>query len=246
MEKQNTTLDSRCEKYSRTAAYCLVLCLGLFAIFGVTISIGLLQPDKHRPLCNCICLTCILLPILAFVLGLMALWTGRNGVHSPKGKRLAKLCSIGSGVIVLFMLASMILPPRQHPAPDGPLCLNELKQEYLALIIYHDDYGTYPLETEWVSAVNLVHPREERQTNLSHLEKLCPDHHYIYWMPDKSKQAYGDNPPFLADAQPYHKGKYNVIYLNGHVDCLTPEEFKSLYATPSDSQGCQSGPNSHP
>lgn len=236
MEAPETIKNSptpRCEKYSRIAAYSLVLCLCLFAGFGVTISSGLLHPNKHRPLCDCIVLICILLPIIAFIFGIMALWKGRNGGHSPKGKRLARLCSIGSGAILLVMLASIILPNHRHPATDGLLCINELKMELMALAVYHEDYGTYPLETEWESAVNQVFPQEDRQKDLSCLEKLCPGHHHIYWKPDESKLASGANPLFLADAEPYHKGKHNVIYLNGHVDCLTPDEFKALCVTPS-------------
>ena len=67
-----------------------------------------------------------------------------------------------------------------------------------------------------------------RRKRLGRLEKECPGHHYVYWQPQMPLSDNSKHILLMADAEPYHKGKKIVLFLDGKVEHLTPEELDAL------------------
>ena len=109
------------------------------------------------------------------------------------------------------------------------MCTNELKTAHLVLMLYHADYNVFPAPSELEDILEKENPVDEyRKRHLDKIEKECPGHHYVYWQPKMPIEDTKLHIPLMADAEPYHKGKRIVLFLDGKVEHLTPEELEPL------------------
>ena len=166
--------------------------------------------------------------VLSLVSGIVAFWKGNREMLSGTEKRLARGGLLISGVFCLCFVPGFFLP-RRAKTPVTIYCTNELKTAAIALAIYHLDHNVFPAPSEWEEVVDGEVPKETRKKDLEKLEKECPGHHYVYWQPKTPLEDRNNKHiPLLADAEPYHKGKHLVVFLDGKVESLTPEELKAI------------------
>ena len=166
--------------------------------------------------------------VLSLVFGIIAFWKGNREMLSGTEKRLARGGLLISGVFFLCFVPGFFLP-RRAKTPVAIYCTNELKTACIALAIYHLDHKVFPAPSEWEEVVDGEVPKETRKKDLATLERECPGHHYVYFWPKvPDSNLKNHHIPLLADAEPYHKGKHLVVFVDGKVEPLTPEELKAL------------------
>ncbi len=170
--------------------------------------------------------------ILSAIFGFAAFWKGNRKVLSNIEMRLARGGQLIS-CVCLLCIAIVTFMPHRHPSPVPIICTNELKQAWLVLMLYHADHNMFPAPYELKKVIENDIPMDNyRRKRLDRLEKECPGHHYVYWQPQMPLSDNNKHTPLMADAEPYHKGKKIVIFFDGKVELLTPEELDALI--PSD------------
>ena len=217
------TKASICAKLSFALA--LLFCI-LF--FTTPFVIRFLSMDS--PLLDIWVLSILTMEAIALVLGIVAVWKRNRETLSDRERRMAKGGLVLSGVFLLFAIASIISDAMfhdRHVPPDTVYCTSEIRLAGMALLLYQDEHGFFPVPSEMEKIVNREFPMDEsRKRELELLEKQCPGHHFIYWRPQDSDL--GKHIPLLADAEPYHKGKHFVYFLDGECKLLSPEEFEAI------------------
>ena len=94
-------------------------------------------------------------------------------------------------------------------------------------MLYHEEHNAFPAPSELEALLEKENPIDDyRRKQLNRLEKECPGHHYDYWQPQASLSD--NHIPLMADAEPCHKGRKNVVFLDGKFEQLTPEELEML------------------
>lgn len=181
---------------------------------------------------NTFCIAWVLLlltmAILSLILGAAAFLKENREQLSTTEKRLAR-----GGLLIscVFLLCGTIVTfvPHRHPSPVPLICVNELKMAHIALMLYHAEHNAFPTPSELDALLEKENPmHESRKRHLDRLERECPGHHYVYWQPQMPLSDNSKHIPLMADAEPYHKGKRIVVFLDGKVEHLTPEEFETL------------------
>ncbi len=211
----------------------LSFCLGLLfflLFFSWPIYIKCFNPDRST--LNTLAFVWMLLvlttAVLALICGIAAFWKKDCEQLSSTEKRLARGGLLISGAFLLCGAIVTFLPHR-HPSPVPLMCTNELKMAHLVLMLYHLDNNVFPAPSELDALLEKENPVDEyRKRHLDKIEKECPGHHYVYWQPKTPIEDTKQRIPLMADAEPYHKGKRIVIFLDGKVEHLTPEELEAL------------------
>ena len=117
----------------------------------------------------------------------------------------------------------------RYPSTDSIICVDELKTAHYVLMLYHADHNMFPAPSELEKLIESEFPMDNyRRKRLDRLEKECPRHHYVYWRPQMPLSDNSEHIPLMADAEPYHNGKKIVVFLDGKVEDLTPEELDAL------------------
>ena len=166
--------------------------------------------------------------MLALIFGIVAFWKGNRQELSATEIRLAR-GGLFISCVWLLCFAIAVLLPHRHPSPVPILCTSELKMMRIALMLYHAEYDIFPAPSElekFIEKENLYD--ESQKKDLERIEKECPGHHYVYWQPQVALSENASHIPLMADAEPYHKGKKNVLFLDGKVERLKPEELERL------------------
>ena len=213
----------------------LSYCLGMLAILLFFSQVFIIKYLLHRgndALLNSVLQAIVLLVlaamVLALVFGVIAFWKKDCEQLSSTEKRLARGGLLISGA---FLLCGAIVTfvPHRHPSPVPLMCTNELKMAHLVLMLYHLDYNVFPAPSELEDILEKENPVDEyRKRHLDKIEKECPGHHYVYWQPKMPIEDTKLHIPLMADAEPYHKGKRIVLFLDGKVEHLTPEELEAV------------------
>ena len=167
--------------------------------------------------------------VLSLVSGIVAFWKGNREMLSGMEKRLARGGLLISGVFLLFCVIAIVVPHR-HPSTVPIMCTNELKMACLVIALYEADHNVYPALSELDALLEKENPMDEyRKRHLDKIGKECPGHHYVYWQPKTPlEDTNNKHIPLLADAEPYHRGKHLVVFVDGKVESLTPEELEAI------------------
>ena len=165
--------------------------------------------------------------ILAMFFGIASFCKGNRKSLSNTEKRMARGGLLISSVSLLC-IAIVTFAPHRHPSPDSIICTSELRQARIALMLYHADHNMFPAPSELEGLIVSEFPMDHRKKELDRLEKECPGHHYVYWQPQMPFTDNNKHIPLMADAEPYHNGKKIVVFLDGKVEHLMPEELEAL------------------
>ena len=202
----------------------------LFCILFFTTPIVIRFLGPHSAFLNVFCVSILTIAAVAFVFGIVAVWKGNREMLSDRERRMAKGGLVLAGAFLLFAIASIIggkMSMALTVPSDTVCCRSEMQLTGLALRVYQAEHGFFPAPSEMEEIVNREFPMDEtRKRTLKLLEKQCPGHHFICWRPQASDL--GKHIPLLADAEPYHKGKHFVYFLNGECKLLSPEEFEAI------------------
>jgi len=136
------------------------------------------------------------------------------------------LFAVFAVLVVAGLMKAMVIGPAVGPPPAHVLarmCRYNLENIAEVLRVYAQDTGRLPDDHLLLEA--LQNPELLR----------CPGNPgltvgYSFWLYRElpARHVILGTLPVAWDAAPIHDGKMNVVFLNGRVECLSPEEFQGL------------------
>ena len=154
------------------------------------------------------------------------------GPNYPLEHRRANFADIGCAIVMLGVVALVVLPVFFKPThvDESEVCSGNLKSIVVATFMYAEaNDGRLPPRSSWCEALS----------DLDEDMFLCPTtkRPYVFnnvlggrivsEIPDRAKVLLAWDAP-AEEGTPPHAGKYNVVYLDGHITWVAEDEFHQL------------------